>query len=362
VFRGRGGPTDRRLPEHFTSSERRRRRRRAGGDDNGAAVCDDDDDGEQQEIRHKQGHQPALASETAKLEGSASTERAAPSPCNSDDDDDGADNSSSSDGDAVHRDIRQALRARIDRFLQRCENIRYTMRHSKSLDNPSNYQRLVLDAAQNAATEWRNVLAEAKKVAPEVAREREEDHGRDRQCSAVGLDSDRLDSAPHPTSNAADSYKMTDAGRAAFELVQHSLQCGPLSGSKPGYLKRCGRDVAASVLRFLELGIIAPATVVALCGGEDDGACSKTDVSNKDSSIRSDPDPVPTTTATAETAARLSIREAYGWSDKQAAAILKWRDNARNAVEAGKAPSKSILKKQQRQQRKRGSGKSSDQK
>jgi hypothetical protein len=38
---------------------------------------------------------------------------------------------------------------------------------------------------------------------------------------------------------------------AIFELIQHALQCGPLAGGKAGYFKRCGSPVATMVHAWL---------------------------------------------------------------------------------------------------------------
>ena len=90
---------------------------------------------------------------------------------------------------------------------------------------------------------------------------------------------------------------------SVFELIQHTLQCGPLAGSNPGYFKRCGGEVAKVVYNYLE-------TII--------------------------PD--------------ASKQEQMGFSDKQYSVMIKWKDNARKAAENDKPPSKSVLKKQQKQQ------------
>ena len=55
-------------------------------------------------------------------------------------------------------------------------------------------------------------------------------------------------------------------GQAVFELVQQSLQCGPLAGSQPGYFKRCGSETAAVVLAYLETIVTSDEDVVETLG------------------------------------------------------------------------------------------------
>mmetsp|Transcript_24778 Transcript_24778/g.69577 ORF Transcript_24778/g.69577 Transcript_24778/m.69577 type:complete len:150 (-) Transcript_24778:1499-1948(-) len=83
-----------------------------------------------------------------------------------------------------------------------------------------------------------------------------------------------------------------------FELIQQSLQCGPLAGSKPGYFKRCGSEMAKIVHEYL-----------------DDMLCPES----------------------------LEL-----FTEKQRSAVTKWKQDAHKAYANGdsKPPSKSVLKKQ----------------
>lgn len=54
----------------------------------------------------------------------------------------------------------------------------------------------------------------------------------------------------HATSESAVAI-VDQIGTLVFELIQQCLQTGPLSGAKPGYLKRCGSEVAQAVSSFL---------------------------------------------------------------------------------------------------------------
>ncbi|KAL3920071.1 MAG: hypothetical protein SGARI_007037, partial [Bacillariaceae sp.] len=94
-----------------------------------------------------------------------------------------------------------------------------------------------------------------------------------------------------------------ESGLKVFQLIQLSLQSGPLSGAKPGYFKRCGSDVARVVVAYLKE--VIPQNEV------------------------------------------LQAEKVLGFSEKQMDVMQKWKTNAEKAVLNDKAPSKSVLKKQQ---------------
>jgi len=102
----------------------------------------------------------------------------------------------------------------------------------------------------------------------------------------------------------------SDAGLAVFQLIQLSMQSGPLKGSKPGYFKRCGANVAKMALDFLKE--VVPHETLANC---------------------------------------------MGFSVKQMDAMNKWTLNAEKAVKNDKQPSKSIIKMQQQSKKARGKNK-----
>jgi hypothetical protein len=93
---------------------------------------------------------------------------------------------------------------------------------------------------------------------------------------------------------------------AVYELIQMAMQSGPLAGAKPGYFKRCGSESARQALFFL------------------------------DSTLRDKDEP-----------------SFLHFTQKQAVAIDKWKNNARRAVEDDKPPSKSALKKQNSSKKKK---------
>jgi hypothetical protein len=152
-------------------------------------------------------------------------------------------------------------KSEMQHLLHRIRNVRESMQLSAGLGNPSTYENNVLHAVSNCITEWRAIL----RFYPE-------------------------DEIENPRT----------VGLQIYEMIQQSLQCGPLAGGKPGYFKRCGVDLAKVVLTFL-----------------------KANVANKDDALN------------------------LFMSEKQADAIEKWKVSATKAIESDKPPSKSVMKKQE---------------
>jgi hypothetical protein len=136
------------------------------------------------------------------------------------------------------------------------------------------YQNNVLNASQNCVNEWR-AIARHYKIADNNDKNESDD-------------------------NAISLALRTEVGLAVFQLIQLSVQSGPLSGAKPGYFKRCGAEVAKVVLDFLE-------------------------------------EVVPQHDA-------LGV-DYMGFTSRQMETMKKWMVNAGKAVESGKLPSKSVMKK-----------------
>ena len=90
-----------------------------------------------------------------------------------------------------------------------------------------------------------------------------------------------------------------ESSLAVYMLIQLAMQSGPLAGGKPGYFKRCGANAALAALAFLQ-------TVMP---DENEAAI-------------------------------------LGFSERQVDAIQKWKQNASNAIDHDKPPSKSVLKRQ----------------
>ena len=160
-----------------------------------------------------------------------------------------------------------------------------------ALANPATYQTNVLGACQNTVKEWRSICNRYCYC---------EDHA----CSSI-IDTKET---------TQETWRTT--GQAIFELVQQSVQCGPLAGSRPAYFKRCGADTAKLVHSYLE------AILVLLPDSGIDSSSS----SSKQDTIR-----------------------VLGFTEKQTAAIVTWKRNAQKAAErTGEQPSRSVLKNQEK--------------
>ena len=234
TFRGRAGPTDRRLPKHQA-----RRRKHAPRDEEKNKYGDEVDDTQTvREDNVQQGSKnQGIPNDEAEKEEILNIEE-----------------EKGEESNPVHKEIQHLMR--------RVSNVKESMQLSATANsNPSTWQQNALNPVRNCVGEWRATVSHYQ------------DELEPSDCKAPAL--------------------------AVFELIQLSLQTGPLAGAKPGYFKRCGTNVAQQALEFLDS--IVP---------------------NK------------------EEAAILHF------SVKQADAIDKWRNNARKAVESDKLPSKSVLKKQ----------------
>ena len=268
VFRGRGGPTDRRLPKHNA------RRRRATTNKNAGAQGVSDNFAVAQSV-------PQIESD-----GGGSV--------NSTEDNDISQVEDSSDvvvqeAEALGTDSTRAdatesdpenertvkFQKEVNHLLKRIRNNKTSIQTSTlALNKPSTYQTNVLRAVQNCVTEWKSILHHFP---------------------------DQLIDTTNSVTTDKNISLCRASGLALFELVQLALQCGPLAGSKPGYFKRCGSDVANLVLEFL----------------------------------------------TATAVDRQDAMAMY-WSDKQAGAVEKWKDNARKAVQSDNPASKSVQKRHQK--------------
>lgn len=249
MFRGRGGPSDSQLPKHNA------RRRKAPTQDSDRVRV----------------NKYAAEDEHKRLEEQADAIlHAAVLPNDGENADDDLESISSSQHDSGDQGNMEKLpsthsfpsKSEMQHLLHRIRNVRESMQLSATgLGNPSTYENNVLHAVSNCITEWRAIL----RFYPE-------------------------DEIENPRT----------VGLQIFEMIQQSLQCGPLAGGKPGYFKRCGVDLAKVVLNFLQMN-----------------------VSNKDDAIT------------------------LYMSEKQADAIEKWKVSATKAIENDKPPSKSVVKKQE---------------
>jgi hypothetical protein len=139
----------------------------------------------------------------------------------------------------------EQFRAETNHLRTRIANNQRTMQQSaSSLKHPENYQRHVLDAVHNTVREYRAIFRNySTPSAPDSHPIR----------SQEGCD-DELDvrKGPRLTANQQYDAERKELGNGLFILTQQALQCGPLAGSKAGYMKRCDPLVVRRVLQFLE--------------------------------------------------------------------------------------------------------------
>jgi hypothetical protein len=153
----------------------------------------------------------------------------------------------------------------LQHLRKRVQNVQESLQLSDGINDPTTYQNNVLNAVSNCVNEWRSIV----------------NHHLD------DLEDDDTDK------------KATSL--AVFQLIQYSLQSGPLAGANPGYFKRCGSQVAKVVWEYLDR-IVPAHPELATC---------------------------------------------MGFTTKQMDALHQWKKKAQTAAEQDKPPSKSALKKQQ---------------
>ena len=296
AFRGRGGPTDRRLPKQ---NARRRQRHHSNPDHhNEDKYGNQNDDGNDKISDHKS---ESLARDSLKIvhdecedEGGLELveENCNPGDRNTVDSSKNeqdviatistyGDRSESHIGDTANNSEKEEgppppYFLEIKHLKRRIRNVQeisiQTSRDAIASDL-TKYEDNVLNATQNCVNEWRS-------IARHYIKDEDDENG-------------------------LSMTLRTEIGVAVFQLIQLSIQSGPLSGAKPGYFKRCGAKVSKVVLEFLEK--IVPQHEA------------------------------------------LGI-ECMGFSSKQMEAMKKWKLDAEKAVANDKPPSKSVMKKTLRQQ------------
>jgi hypothetical protein len=253
VFRGRGGPTDGRLPKY--NARRRKHTKLEIPDQLEAPTCMENTclalvDSIDNNTEHVESEEAFIVDcgfgnlDRQSIETSNTRERGI----------------SDEEESEEHHELQH--------LLKRVKNNRVAFSLSTTaLANPLTYQTNVLQATKNCVIEWKAIL---------------------RRYPDLELEGRRA------------------GGQAIFELLQQALQSGPLAGGKPGYFKRCGSQVATSVLVFL--------TGLDPCGCDD-----------------------------------MSLQ----FTSKQTEAIKQWKKNAANAAACPKLPSKTILSKQTQARKKK---------
>ena len=288
TFRGRGGPTDGRLPKHNARRRRTPARKPATNKyaEEGAANAHEDN-AQDDVLEHEE-------------ESSSGEELDWNDIYDDDCDHDNSNNQSLEaaqvepmppvqkspldEGNSAGSDTSNPCVKEVKHLRKRVQNIQETMQLSNSISNAKTYEGNVLNAVSNCANEWRSIVTH---YPPAPNQE---------------LDGEVM--GGNGNGNAT-FYLANDIRKAValevFQMIQHSIQCGPLAGAKPGYFKRCGGDVAKVVETFLTQVIpYAPALV-----------------------------------------------DRMGFTRKQMDAMETWRKNAQKAAFENKSPSRTALNHQQ---------------
>jgi hypothetical protein len=202
MFRGRGGPTDRRLPKQNAARRRPHRdfREEAGDSqvllpppETNNLVIDEENDSLQQEVSIED------ISEIFDDQKVSDKET--------------VDNLSGEKMMIPEDSMQARLQKELKHIHQRMSNVQRSF-GSVTLYDLFTYQTNVLNAVLNCVTLWRNLVS-------------------------------------YYTDEHLTSSDARQGGQELFQLVQASLQTGPLSGAKPGYFKRCGRTIATAVHAYL---------------------------------------------------------------------------------------------------------------
>jgi hypothetical protein len=267
TFRGRRGPTDRRLPKY--NARRRKNHHVVGTGRDNPAIIAAADSNLKAEAAHPFQNNDVLADA---LTGCSIREMRIKDDhsdnfdlSNVQDMDHQSGQSDSVDQDAIQMEPIPCCWNEVDHLLNRIRRCRETIQLAdRSIHIISNYDKHVLRAVLNCVSEWKAILT-----------------------NHMGyLQQAKVDGTVNVKSTAT----------AIFDLIQHALQCGPLNGSKAGYWKRCGSEVAAIGYTFLDS--IVPSTEDALI---------------------------------------LQLTE------KQVDALLRWKADAKKMAESNKPPCKSTM-------------------
>jgi hypothetical protein len=261
IFRGRGGPTDRRLPKQNAA---RRQPQRTNEEmelyqqqQRESRKTNIESNGNHRQQRHEEHKHNDFANDNDTISEPNAT-KLSEAECSQNDDDQNI---------AYHEEVHHLLR--------RIQNNRSTMSTSSSLTNLPTYQTNVLAACQNTVREWKSIRKRYHEL---------------------------LDCSPNENFTTPSS---SNVGTLVFELIQQSVQVGPLAGAKPGYFKRCGSEAAAIVYQYLQ------------------------DILEE--KVKED---------TNKEEATAIIQKNLGWTCKQVAAVTLWKRNAQKAAAAVIANSK----------------------
>jgi hypothetical protein len=166
--------------------------------------------------------------------------------------------------DTNNTELVRALHAELLNLRRRARRIQESISLSSvAIANPTVYRDNVLFAVKNCVMEWRTIVVHYR-----LSRRPPSNQPRLSDSSLISdqsgdSDDDENDSASsfadrskneiaatvdQPSELLLPANQLHDASVMIFELIQQAVQVGPLRGSSPGYFKRCGADIANLVL------------------------------------------------------------------------------------------------------------------
>lgn len=147
----------------------------------------------------------------------------------------------------------------ITHLQKRIQSLTFSLQSSQGLSNPQIWNTNVLLAVKNCLLEWRGICRFhfSEGALPPAE-------------NVVGTESAH---DVHQCKTEIPSTLLRTTSTEVYNLLQMAMQSGPLTGSNPGYFKRCGSEVASIALGFLM-------EIVALAAGEERGEV-ESDVGNE---------------------------------------------------------------------------------
>jgi len=138
---------------------------------------------------------------------------------------------------------------------KRINNVQTSLQTSQ-LTNPNKWKMNCLLPVRNIVKEWSSILR-FHNISLDVIQRSSCKHDDDEEADQIpSLDitnnnSDSTNSGVDVVHDDATKDLFKSASQKVFSLIQMSMQSGPLVGSNPGYMKRCGGEVASIALSYL---------------------------------------------------------------------------------------------------------------
>jgi hypothetical protein len=164
----------------------------------------------------------------------------------------------------LNDDTYDKLLLELKHLRRRIQHLVDSFRTSQGMGNPKTWESNCLLPTKNAVNEWRSIV-KFYNLLDTLSHYYYDDDNDTGDCRNVHLDNassslllNRQNNIPGENSNSnsdaggGDTMDIIDSTtQEVFGLIQMSIQIGPLSGSNPGYFKRCGGEVATVALVFL---------------------------------------------------------------------------------------------------------------